>query len=50
MSQLTAEIGTNLSQSTAFRARYVHVSDGLVMYINLLHKRSRRQYSGLAST
>ena len=38
MSQLTAEKGTNLSHSTAFRALHVHVSDSLVIYIDLLKK------------
>jgi len=50
MSQLTGEIGTNLSQSTASRVLYVHVSDSLVIYIDLLHKRSYYQYDGLANT
>jgi len=50
MSQLTAETGTNLSQPTAFRALYLHVSDVLLIYIDLLYKRSRYQYDGLANT
>jgi len=50
MFQLTAEMGINLSQSTAFRALYVHVSDVLVIYTDLLHKGSRYKYDSLANT
>ena len=48
--QLAAEIGINLSQPTAFGALYVHLSDVLVIYIDLLYKSSRYKYDGLANT